>query len=135
MERKNADLEAEQKKETDKNLLTKTPFIIYDGGKHKKEINKVNSTVDILPTVADLFGLDYNPNIYSGYSIFDKNYEGIVVFNDKSWYDGNIYYKGDSIHDDDEYINSNNKYVNEVLTIGGKIIESDYFRKYKINDI
>lgn len=130
-----ADLLKEQKKESDRNLLTKTPFIIYDGGKHKKEIAKVNSTLDILPTIADLFGLDYNPNVYSGYSVFDENYKGLVVFSDKSWYDGNVYYKSDTTSFDNEYIINNNKYVDEVLTIGGKIVESDYFRKYKIDSI
>ena len=121
------DLLKEQKKETDRNLLTKTPFIIYDGGKHKKEVDKVNSTLDILPTIADLFGLNYNPNNYSGYSIFDKNYKGIVVFSDKSWYDGEIYYNGNAKYEDVNYINSNNLYVEEILSIGGKIIETDYF--------
>jgi len=122
------------KNETDSNLLTKTPFFIYNNGKYIETIDKVNSTVDILPTIADLFGLDYNPNIYSGFSIFDDSYKGVVVFHDKTWYDGKIYYKYDKIYQDNEYITKMNEYVEELLTIGGKIVESDYFREFKINE-
>lgn len=122
------------KNETDKNLLTKTPFFIYNNGNYIETVEKVNSTVDILPTIADLFGLKYNPNIYSGFSIFDDNYKGVVVFHDRTWYDGEIYYKYDQTYQDNDYITKMNEYVEEVLTVGGKIVESDYFREFKINE-
>jgi len=131
------DMVANIKNETDKNMLTKTPFFIYDNGNHVETIDKVNSTVDILPTIADLFGLNYNPNIYFGDSIFSDNYNGFVVFNDGSWYDGNIYYKTNTKIEnvDEKYISEMNSYTKDLLTLGGKIIETDYFRKVDINSI
>lgn len=125
---------ANQKDESDNNLLTKTPFIIYNAGISKETVTKVNSTVDILPTIADLFGLKYNPNIYFGNSIFNSEYKGLVVFSDKSWFDGELYYKGEILTPNSDYINNTNQYVDNLLTLGGKIIESDYFRLYDINN-
>ena len=124
-----------EKNEFDYNLKTKTPFFIYSNGEYKEKIDKVNSTVDILPTVADLFGLDYNPNIYFGNSIFNDDYKGLVIFNDKSWYDGEIYYKGSNKEfEDQDYVDKINNYVDDLLTIGGKIIETDYFKMYNLNN-
>lgn len=122
------------KGESDNNLLTKTPFFIYNAGMVKRTIDKVNSTVDILPTIADLFALKYNPNIYFGDSIFNDNYQGLVVFSDRSWFDGENYYKGEVLAPNNDYINTTNQYVNNLLTLGGKIIESDYFRLYDVNN-
>ena len=130
----NKELVSELKNETDTNLKSKTPFFIYSNGEYVEKNNKVNSSVDILPTIADLFGLQYNPNIYFGNSIFSDDYKGIVVFSDKTWYDGEIYYKGKETDNDDEYINEINKYVENLLTLGGKIIETDYFRIYNLEN-
>ena len=49
-------------KNTSNNLINKTPFFIYDNGNTKKTINKVTSQLNILPTVLNLFGIEYNPN-------------------------------------------------------------------------
>lgn len=130
----NKELISELKDESDTNLKSKTPFFIYNNGDYVEEIDKVNSSVDILPTVADLFGLDYNPNIYFGSSIFNYDYKGIVVFSDKTWYDGNIYYKGEGLDTDEDYINEVNAYVDKLLSLGGKIIETDYFRTYNLEN-
>ena len=131
----NQDMVSKQKNETDTNLKTKVPFFIYNNGNYIEVIDKVNSTLDILPTIADIFGLDYNPNIYFGDSIFNDEYKGIVVFDDKSWYDGEFYYKEDYIAKENiEYINSVNKYVEDVLKFGGLIIETDYFNIYDIKN-
>lgn len=121
-----------EKNEDNYNLLNKTPFFIYSSGEFVKEIDKVCSTVDILPTISDLFGLDYNPNIYAGQSILNESYQGIVVFNDGTWFDGKIYYTG--ANDITKYISEINTYAKDLLTIGGKIIETDYFRIYDINN-
>jgi len=130
----NQEMVSKLKKETDANLKTITPFFIYNKGERKKTIDKVNSSVDILPTIADLFGLEYNPNIYFGNSIFAKDYKGIAVFSDKTWYDGNIYYKGEQINEYEEYIKSINQYANDLLSIGGKVIESNYFKFYDLKN-
>ena len=47
-------------KETDNNLINNTPFFIWKDGMKKKTINKVTSQLNILPTVLNLFGIEFN---------------------------------------------------------------------------
>lgn len=126
----NEELIMSQKNETDKDLLNKVPFFIYDGGKTQMEVAKVNSNIDILPTIADLFGLSYNPSLYLGNSIFAEDFKEIVPFSDGTWYDGKIKFNSDYKDKITDYILETNEYVNNTVLIGGKIIESDYFRYY-----
>jgi len=130
----NQEMVNEQKKETDANLKTKTPFFIYANDITPTKIDKLNSTLDILPTIADLFGLDYNPNIYFGESIFNEDYKELIIFQDKTWYDGNIYYKGQDDSYDKNYVEQINKYAIDLLNLGGKVIETDYFSYYDLNN-
>ena len=46
---------------------------------------------NILPTVLNLFGIDYNSNYYLAKDALGKDYEGIAFFSDYSWYDGKDY--------------------------------------------
>ena len=50
--------------------LFRVPFMIYDDNIGHKVINKFTTTTDIVPTLLDLFGINYFLNLYSGNSIF-----------------------------------------------------------------
>lgn len=130
----NEDMVSKQKKETDKDLLNKVPFFIYDGGKTKKKVDKINSNIDILPTIADLFGLSYNPNIYLGNSIFAEDFKEVIPFSNGSWYDGKIKFNSEYNGEITDYILETNKYIKDTISIGGKIVESDYFKFYDMNN-
>ena len=47
--------------------------------------------MDILPTVLNLFGIDYNSNYYLGSDALDPKRKGYAFFSDYSWYDGKSY--------------------------------------------
>ncbi|MFR6560794.1 MAG: hypothetical protein ACLUR5_01280 [Eubacterium ventriosum] len=47
--------------------------------------------MDILPTVLNLFGIDYNSNNYIGHDILSNDFKGYAFFSDYSWYDGKVY--------------------------------------------
>lgn len=130
----NEEMVSKQKKETDKDLLNKVPFFIYDGGKTKKKVDKINSNIDILPTIADLFGLSYNPNIYLGNSIFADDFKEAIPFSNGSWYDGKIKFNNEYKGEITDYILETNKYIKDTISIGGKIIESDYFKYYNVDN-
>lgn len=119
------------KSETDANLICKVPFFIWGEGIKKQEIDKVNSNLDVLPTLNYLLGLKYNPKYYIGSNIFDDNYKGLVFFSDYSWYDGNIYYRnGDVIRGDnvdEEYVKETSVKINTILDINKKVLDTNYF--------
>ncbi len=117
--------------------IDKLPFIIYNSATEPKTISKTASTFDILPTVANLFNLDYDPRDYMGIDIFSDE-DSIVIFNNGSWITDKCIYKaisGDFVQltDEeitDEYIQKINKIVNDKFYISDKILTQDYF-KYK----
>ncbi len=53
--------------------LYRVPLMIYDSNIGHKIINKFTTTYDIVPTVLDLFGINYYTNVYYGNSIFSDN--------------------------------------------------------------
>lgn len=80
-----------QKEVWDKNLITRTPFFIYEKGTPGQKIDKVTSSYDVLPTLVNLFGLDNDGTRYVGNDIFSDN-GGYAIFADYSWYDGETYW-------------------------------------------
>lgn len=120
--------------------MDRLPFIIYNSELEPTTISKTASTFDILPTLANLFNLNYDPRYYVGKDIF-SNEEGIVIFTNGSWItDQGLYnstrneytsLNGDTMTD--EYIASINKQVNDYFYVSNKVLTLDYF-KYRFNN-
>jgi len=131
----NKDKLYELKGTADQNMLDKVPFFIWGNNIPNTVITTVNSNFDIVPTLAYLFGLDYDPKYYLGKNIFDPNYKGFVFFGDYSWYDGGVYYKnGSNVMGENiskEYIKRKNEEINEMLDINKKVLETNYFQTLK----
>ena len=60
--------------------LQNTPFIIWSKDMEHKNIDTILDTADILPTVLNLLGIDYNPNNYIGTDVFSENHDDFVWF-------------------------------------------------------
>lgn len=63
-----------------------TPMIIYTPGITQKNITTVSSTMDLAPTIANLFDLDYDPRLFMGTDIFSDTLP-LVIFQSGSWVD------------------------------------------------
>lgn len=119
-------------KNTSNNLINRTPFFIYTNNKDRKTIKTVTSQLNVLPTVLNLFGIDYNPNYYIGQDALNNNYQKLVFFSDYSWYDGNVYVDG-GIVTNNKYINQNtleekNYYVNYLIKKNDLTLKYNYFK-------
>ena len=119
-------------KNTSNNLINHTPFFIYTNNKDKRTIRTVTSQLNVLPTVLNLFGIDYNPNYYIGQDALSNNYQKIVFFSDYSWYDGNVYVDGGAVTNN-KYINQNtleekNYYVNYLIKKNDLTLKYNYFK-------
>ena len=62
----------------------KSGLIIYNPNLESKEINKYAANIDILPTLLNMFGIDYDSRLIIGNDIMSDS-EGIVIFNDRSF--------------------------------------------------
>lgn len=75
-------------------MLNRTPFFIYSKGTPAQTVSKVTSSMDIAPTIANLFDLDVNYAYYTGDDAFGDG-GGYVIFKNMNWYDGETYYTAD----------------------------------------
>ncbi len=62
--------------------LYRSPLIIWSGSMEESvQVNKVCSATDILPTLLNLFGVEYDSRIIIGQDILDSSSEGFVILN------------------------------------------------------
>lgn len=61
-------------------------LILWNAGLAKEtvHIEKACGPMDLLPTLLNLFGFDFDSRMYAGRDIFSEN-EGLVIFNDRSF--------------------------------------------------
>lgn len=78
-------------------ILERTPAFIWYSGCKSVEIDKTCQTIDWLPTIANMLGIDVNSFVL-GNDIFDENYEGYAFLPDNSWVSGTTYVKNGKIH-------------------------------------
>ncbi len=69
----------------DRKELQNTPFIIWSKEMEPKKIETIVDTADILPTMLNLLGIEYNPNYYMGTDIFSDHHDDFVWFSDGSY--------------------------------------------------
>ena len=126
-------------KDTSNNLINKTPFLIYKKNQKRVNITNVTSQVDILPTVLNLFGINYIKDYYIGTDALDTNYSGIVFFNDYSWFDGLCYVENGSVSNecviDEAELERKNEYVNNIIQKNDLTLKYNYFEKLKLKII
>lgn len=70
----------------------RVPFVIYNSEIKSKTYKEYTSYINILPTIANLFDLEYDPRLYMGTDLLSKDYNSMVVFADGSWKNEYAYY-------------------------------------------
>ena len=120
-------------KDTETNLINKTPFFIWSAGMKKEEIKKTNSQLDILPTFLNLMGISYNDKWYIGRDILDNSYKSMIVFPDLSWYDGKYYATNDKVINnnkiDESLLEEKNSYAEYLVKKNDLVLKYNYFKE------
>ena len=63
----------------------RVPFVIWSNDLEPRVIDSYTSYVNVVPTIANLFNLNFDSRYYTGSDVFSTDYEGIVIFADGSW--------------------------------------------------
>ena len=116
--------------------LYKNQLIIYNPELKETHITKNIYSIDVLPTILNMFGISYDSRLLMGKDIMSDSSD-LVIFNDKSWitdkgrYD---YIKKSFEKTTDEELPSNyvqeiNDIVNMKMQMSKLIISKDYYRK------
>lgn len=114
-------------------------FIIWNNGMEPIEITKVGSQIDVLPTLLNLFGIEYDSRLIVGKDILSST-EGLAIFSNRSWVSDQGTYFANSkkfvpnsgVEVSDEYINYINNEIANKYTISKLIIDNNYY-KYILN--
>lgn len=121
---------------TDKFENYHTSLIMYNPKIENKVFDKAISGIDILPTIYNLFGIDYDSRLLMGSDIF-SNTEHIVILSDRSFITSKGKYNSitgefSNPNVSKEYIDSINKIINEKFKMSSLILEKDYYKELGI---
>ena len=114
------------------------PFLIYNPSIEGVKKEEYTSYVNVLPTIANMFDLDYDPRYYVGEDLFSDDYQSIVVFADGSWKNEIAYYNAAKnnikYYTDKQYTAEEIKNINNVvqakINVSNKIVKSDFFNDF-----
>lgn len=120
----------------ERNEIERTPLIIYNSEVKGKKLEQYTTYMNILPTLANLFDLEYDPRLYMGEDLFSEDYSNIAVFSDGSWQSPYAFY--DAEKSELEYINDKhiytdeeileiNKEINKKISMSNLAIQKNYF--------
>lgn len=113
------------KGETDRNMLSNVPFVIWTEGITPRVSEKYVSTMDIAPTIVDLFSLDADLRYYIGNDMFGPD-GGVVYFRNYAWYDGKTYDTGNDASSNPAVL-AMREQVREQLDVSQDTFRYDYF--------
>lgn len=115
--------------------VNKSNFILWNSKMETTEIDKIASQIDIIPTIYNLFGIEYDSRLYSGNDILSTE-PGLAIFANRSWVsDYGTYYantrefvlkKGKKVSDN--YVDIMNQLVDSKINMSKLIIDKNYYR-------
>ena len=116
------------------NGIYRSPFIIYNKNMTPEVNYNYCSTLDQVPTLANMFALDYDPRLYMGSDIYDGSKTVFFTngnwITDLGWYDAvaETFYPNEGVDmPSDTYVTRNTTYVQNTMKISYLILDEVYF--------
>lgn len=82
---KQSSIDALTRHKTDEEFeIYKSTLILYNSKMKPEKVDKYCSSMDILPTLSNLFGLEYDSRLLMGRDIFSDS-DPLVIFNSRNW--------------------------------------------------
>ncbi|MDU6262977.1 MAG: sulfatase-like hydrolase/transferase [Anaerocolumna aminovalerica] len=115
--------------------LYKNQFILWSGSIKKPIfIDKPCSSLDIMPTLSNLFGLSYDSRLFMGKDILSDS-PPLVIFSNRSFITDKVMYNSKTkeiikLSEEElpeDYISTMNKIVNNKFLISESILDEDYY--------
>ena len=114
----------------------KMPFLIWSGSmKEPIKVEKIGSSLDVLPTVLNLFGAEFDSRLLMGRDILSDT-EPLVIFSDRSFITDKGKYNAvteefipnEGVTVEDGYVDKINATIYKKYQISRLILENDYYR-------
>ena len=123
--------------------LYHSDLIIWNNRMETIEVDKVGSNPDVLPTILNLFGIEYDSRLIIGQDLLSDK-EGLVVLDNRSWISDKVKYNSvtseiipryEGIEVDEEYIAKLNNLVDNQFKISNMVLQNNYYKKlFKTNE-
>lgn len=115
--------------------IERTPFVIYNSEMTPQKFSDYTSYINLVPTLANLMNLDYDPRLYVGSDLLSEDYESLVVFADGSWKNEIAYYNASTskikyytnVTYTIEKIQAINEEINLKISMSSQAIKKNYF--------
>ena len=109
--------------------------IIWKPGMTPETIDAPTSHLDLLPTLSNLFGLEFDSRLYMGRDVF-SDAEPLVMFRNRSWITDVAQYNSQTkkaefygaAGTDESYVKAINSEVGNRFAVSTRILENDYWR-------
>ena len=120
--------------------LYREVFILWNSAMEEPvHVDKAACSMDIVPTINNLFGLPYDSRLFMGQDLLSDEQTGFVVFANRSFITDKVRYnsitkKAELLTDEplpDDYIKNTCKKVSDMFAYSAKIIEKDYYKFFK----
>ena len=121
---------------SENNEVDRTPFIIYNSEISATKYKEYTTYINIVPTIANLFDLDYDPRYYVGTDLFSPDYVSRAYFADGSWQDDKAFYDGttgkisykseNDTYESDEIVKINSE-IEDKIYMSNLAIKTNYF--------
>lgn len=111
-------------------------FILWNNKMEPVKVDKIGSQIDVIPTLYNLFGINYDSRLFIGKDILSTE-PGLAMFGNRSWVSdkGTYYSRGskfvprEGVEIDDNYVKEMNQLVNNRINMSKLIIENNYYAK------
>ncbi len=99
------------------------------------EISSPTYSLDIVPTLLNLFGIEYDSRLLVGRDVF-SDAAPLVIWNDRSWISDKGKYDSETgkftpnkgVEADDEYVSNMKKVVSNKIVFSQEVLSTDYYR-------
>ena len=113
-------------------------FILWNNKMEPVEVEKIGSQIDVLPTILNVFGIDYDSRLIIGKDILSTE-PGLAIFGNRSWVsDLGTYFSSsgtfkpkDGVEVADDYVNKMNRIVANKMNMSKLIMTKNYYKYFE----
>lgn len=110
---------------------------IWNSKLNRREIDKVGMSIDVLPTIYNLFGINYDSRLFVGNDLLSDG-DGLVILNNRSWITDKGRYNSVtgkySGLEDERYIKSINQTIQNKIVFSNSIMKNNGYKYIKIKE-
>lgn len=115
--------------------LYKSSLILWKKGMEPITIDRICSSLDIIPTLSNLFGLEYDSRLLMGQDILSDS-PPLIIFGNRSWITDRVRYNAPANTLErltaeplpKNYVSEINRIVNDKFTYSASILDKNYYR-------